>query len=86
MSLILVSLRVRRVVFVSDPFYWAWLPQAKRPFSDNIKNLILPQLNDMNFVQELCDELYELFKVHTLIPLYTHYQVPVHQTSTCYTH
>ena len=47
----------------SDPYHWAWLPQAKKPFSDEIKDLVLPQLSDMNFVQDLCDELYELFKV-----------------------
>lgn len=52
------------IVFLeSDPFYWAWLPFAKVPFSKEIKELILPQLSDMNFVQELCDELYDLFKV-----------------------
>jgi phosphatidylinositol 4-kinase type 2 len=39
------------------------LAQAKVPFSQEIKDLVLPQLSDMNFVQELCDELYELFKV-----------------------
>ena len=33
------------------------------PFSAEIKDLILPQLSDMNFVQDLCDDLYELFKV-----------------------
>lgn len=44
------------------PFYWAWLPFAKVPFSDEIKSLVLPKLSDMNFVQELCSELYELFK------------------------
>jgi phosphatidylinositol 4-kinase type 2 len=44
------------------PYYWAWLPQAKIPFSDEIRDLILPQLSDMNFVQELCEELYEQFK------------------------
>lgn len=45
------------------PYYWAWLPQAKIPFSKQLSDLILPQLTDMNFVEELCDELYELFKV-----------------------
>jgi len=44
------------------PYHWAWLQQAKIPFSQEIKDLILPQLSDMNFVQDLCDELYELFK------------------------
>ncbi|XP_013005447.1 phosphatidylinositol 4-kinase type 2-beta isoform X4 [Cavia porcellus] len=44
------------------PFYWAWLPQAKVPFSEEIKNLILPCISDMNFVQDLCEDLYELFK------------------------
>ncbi|RWS01895.1 phosphatidylinositol 4-kinase type 2-alpha-like isoform X1 [Dinothrombium tinctorium] len=44
------------------PYYWAWLPYAKIPFSNEIKELVLPTLSDMNFVQELCDELYDLFK------------------------
>ncbi|XP_074642686.1 phosphatidylinositol 4-kinase type 2-beta-like [Tubulanus polymorphus] len=44
------------------PYHWAWLPIAKIPFSQEIRDLILPQLSDMNFVQDLCDELYELFK------------------------
>ncbi|XP_064630912.1 phosphatidylinositol 4-kinase type 2-alpha-like isoform X1 [Lineus longissimus] len=44
------------------PYHWAWLPMAKKPFSEEIKALVLPQLSDMNFVQDLCDELYELFK------------------------
>jgi phosphatidylinositol 4-kinase type 2 len=39
---------------------------AKKPFSEEIKALVLPQLSDMNFVQDLCDELYELFKVSQL--------------------
>lgn len=44
------------------PFYWAWLPFAKVPFSDEIKSLVLPRLSDMNFVQDLCSDLLELFK------------------------
>lgn len=44
------------------PYHWAWLPQAKVPFSEEIKELVLPQLSDMNFVQDLCDDLYDLFK------------------------
>lgn len=44
------------------PYHWAWLPQAKVPFSQEIKDLILPKLSDMNFVQDLCNDLYELFK------------------------
>lgn len=47
-----------------DPFHWAWLPQAKVPFSDEIRNLVLPYISDMNFVQDLCEDLYELFKVN----------------------
>ncbi|KAK3095946.1 hypothetical protein FSP39_021139 [Pinctada imbricata] len=43
------------------PYHWAWLEQAKVPFSSEIKELVLPQLSDMNFVQDLCDDLYELF-------------------------
>ncbi|CAF0942331.1 unnamed protein product [Brachionus calyciflorus] len=44
------------------PYHWAWLPQAKIPFSQEIKDLVLPKLSDMNFVQEICNELYEVFK------------------------
>lgn len=46
----------------SDPFYWAWLPQAKVPFSQEIKDLILPKISDPNFVKDLEEDLYELFK------------------------
>ncbi|KAG8185595.1 hypothetical protein JTE90_023294 [Oedothorax gibbosus] len=45
------------------PFHWAWLPMARIPFSSETRDLILPQLSDMNFVQELCDDLFELFKM-----------------------
>ncbi|XP_049646838.1 phosphatidylinositol 4-kinase type 2-alpha [Suncus etruscus] len=44
------------------PFYWAWLPQAKIPFSQEIKDLILPKLSDPNFIKDLEEDLYELFK------------------------
>nr|XP_036850665.1 phosphatidylinositol 4-kinase type 2-beta isoform X3 [Manis javanica] len=44
------------------PFHWAWLPQAKVPFSEETRNLVLPSISDMNFVQDLCEDLYELFK------------------------
>ncbi|XP_027692441.1 phosphatidylinositol 4-kinase type 2-beta [Vombatus ursinus] len=44
------------------PFHWAWLPQAKVPFSEETRELILPRISDMNFVQDLCEDLYELFK------------------------
>lgn len=44
------------------PYHWAWLPQAKVPFSKETRELVLPQLSDMNFVQDLCDDLYLLFK------------------------
>lgn len=50
-------------VFYSDPYHWAWLPQAKIPFSDEIKDLVLPQLSDMTFVEDLVDDLFDLFKV-----------------------
>ncbi|XP_017785388.1 PREDICTED: phosphatidylinositol 4-kinase type 2-alpha isoform X2 [Nicrophorus vespilloides] len=44
------------------PYHWAWLPQAKVPFSREIRDLVLPHLGDMNFVQDLCDDLHLLFK------------------------
>ncbi len=47
------------------PYHWAWLPYAKVPFSNKMKDLVLPKLSDMNFVQDLCDELYNLLKVNS---------------------
>ncbi|XP_051559848.1 phosphatidylinositol 4-kinase type 2-alpha isoform X2 [Myxocyprinus asiaticus] len=44
------------------PFYWAWLPQAKVLFSQEIRDLVLPKLSDPNFVKDLEEDLYELFK------------------------
>lgn len=45
------------------PYHWAWLSQAKLPFSDVTRELVLPQLSDQNFVQNLCSDLFQLFKV-----------------------
>ncbi|KAI5089790.1 phosphatidylinositol 4-kinase type 2-alpha, partial [Silurus meridionalis] len=44
------------------PFYWAWLAQAKVPFSQEIKELVLPKMADPNFIKDLEEDLYELFK------------------------
>lgn len=44
------------------PYHWAWLPQAKIPFSQEIKDLVLPKLSNMNWVQDLCNELYNIFR------------------------
>ncbi|MBN3315943.1 P4K2B kinase, partial [Atractosteus spatula] len=44
------------------PFHWAWLPQAKVPFSQETRDLVLSRISDMNFVQDLCEDLYEMFK------------------------
>ena len=49
------------------PYHWAWLPYAKISFSTEIRTAILPKLSDMNFVQDLCDELYNLFKVRKML-------------------
>ncbi|KTF83521.1 hypothetical protein cypCar_00021908, partial [Cyprinus carpio] len=44
------------------PFYWAWLPQAKVAFSQETQELVLPKLSDPNFIKDLEEDLYELFK------------------------
>nr|XP_045618097.1 phosphatidylinositol 4-kinase type 2-alpha-like isoform X1 [Procambarus clarkii] len=44
------------------PYHWAWLPWAKISFSNETRDLVLPLLSDMNFVQELCDDMYNLFQ------------------------
>ncbi|VDP37989.1 unnamed protein product [Soboliphyme baturini] len=45
------------------PFHWAWLKQARTPFSDETRAFILPRAEDLDFVMELCDELRKLFEV-----------------------
>lgn len=52
-----------------DPFYWAWLSQAKVPFSQEIRELVLPKLSDPNFIKDLEEDLYELFKVRRALGL-----------------
>ena len=49
------------------PYHWAWLPYAKISFSKKIRDLVLPKLSDMNFVQDLCDDFYKLFKVGSIV-------------------
>ncbi|XP_065352218.1 phosphatidylinositol 4-kinase type 2-alpha isoform X1 [Cloeon dipterum] len=44
------------------PYHWAWLPQAKVPFSAETRELVLPQLSDPDFVEDLCADLYQLLK------------------------
>ncbi|XP_036229624.1 phosphatidylinositol 4-kinase type 2-alpha isoform X2 [Bactrocera oleae] len=44
------------------PYHWAWLPQAKVPFSEETKNHVLPLLSDMNYVEEICTDLFYLFQ------------------------
>eukprot|EP00050_Salpingoeca_kvevrii_P016909 m.59812 g.59812 ORF g.59812 m.59812 type:complete len:420 (+) comp7241_c0_seq1:109-1368(+) len=43
------------------PYYWAWLPMAREPFSEEIARKILPQLDNDDFVEELVDQLFVLF-------------------------
>ena len=45
------------------PYYWAWLPYANQPFSQETKDMLLHKLKDLKLVQELIDELHELFKL-----------------------
>eukprot|EP01134_Creolimax_fragrantissima_P008210 CFRG8210T1 len=44
------------------PYHWVWLPQAKNRFSEEICNYLLPRLTDECFVEELIEEIYQLFK------------------------
>lgn len=44
------------------PYHWAWLPAAKVPFSEHTRDLVLDKLSDMNFVQDLCDDMHSLFE------------------------
>ena len=45
----------------SYPFYWAWLPYAKEPFSEEIKELVLGKISNFDFVQSLITDLFQVF-------------------------
>ena len=49
-------------VWRAYPFHWAWLGEAQRPFSKEIKDLVLSRLTDFRFVASLADDLHDLFK------------------------
>ncbi|EFO16821.2 phosphatidylinositol kinase [Loa loa] len=44
------------------PYRWTWLPMAKNPFSEEIVELVLPQLDNTDFMRELCNDLKKLFQ------------------------
>lgn len=44
------------------PYHWARIPQARLPFSQETKDLVLSKLSDPTFVQSICDELLDLFR------------------------
>ena len=43
------------------PFNWLRLPEARVPFSEKSKNLVLEKLSRSSFVESLAEELHELF-------------------------
>ena len=47
----------------ADPFYWYWLPMAKKPFSEESVSVYLPKLQDEGFVEGLVEDIRNLFKV-----------------------
>lgn len=53
----------------ADPFYWAWLDQAKIPFSEQSRQKVLPLIDDPDFVRDLCMELRKLFRVCHFSPI-----------------
>uniref|UniRef100_A0A914UL90 Phosphatidylinositol 4-kinase type 2 n=1 Tax=Plectus sambesii TaxID=2011161 RepID=A0A914UL90_9BILA len=44
------------------PYYWAWLPFAKEPFSEETIAHVLPQIDDTDFVRDLCEDLRKIFQ------------------------
>lgn len=51
------------------PYHWAWLPQAKIPFSAETRQHLLPFVGDQNFVEDVVDDLKTLFEVANLSDL-----------------
>lgn len=47
----------------ADPYHWAWLPMAKKPFSKETIDHVLPKISNPRFAEDLIDDLLALFKV-----------------------
>merc|ERR1711953_179148 len=45
------------------PYHWAWLEQAQKPFSEDTIQLVLHKISDLGFIEELVDELKEIFSL-----------------------
>ncbi|KII67967.1 Phosphatidylinositol 4-kinase type 2-alpha [Thelohanellus kitauei] len=54
------SWRSCKTKFEIDPFHWAFIPQAKRPFSQRIRDLVIPKLSEVENVESLIASLEEL--------------------------
>ena len=54
---------IRLCVLHPDPYQWAWLPMAKKPFSQETLDHVLPKITNPQFAEDLIDDLLSLFKV-----------------------
>eukprot|EP00038_Savillea_parva_P018592 m.24421 g.24421 ORF g.24421 m.24421 type:complete len:446 (+) comp4159_c0_seq1:284-1621(+) len=45
------------------PYHWAYLPQAKNPFSQETANLLLPVLSDDDRVETLVSRVFDIFSL-----------------------
>ncbi|KAF1742481.1 hypothetical protein MXB_34 [Myxobolus squamalis] len=45
------------------PFDWAYIRYAKRPFSQKIKDLVIPKLSNAPYVESMIEQLELLFKI-----------------------
>ena len=46
-----------------DPYRWADLPMAQKPFSDAIIKQVLPLIDNTDFVRDLGNDLRKIFQV-----------------------
>lgn len=53
--------------FNKDPFHWAYISHAKRPFSQKVREMVIPKLSEPAFVESLVESLEELFSVSIFI-------------------
>eukprot|EP01134_Creolimax_fragrantissima_P001149 CFRG1149T1 len=44
------------------PYYWAWLPQAKRPFSQALVEKLMPLLVDEMHIEGMIEKIHQMFK------------------------
>jgi len=58
-----IFINIKGFIDFLDPYRWADLPMAQKPFSDAIIKQVLPLIDNTDFVRDLGNDLRKIFQV-----------------------